>query len=114
RARPAPRPTPDAPPVISTDFPATLAAMTSSPALGCGAHEPVREVAARRATSLVLALVRGEAIDLRVFRDGFQIEPVEPGSIARQDRVLRRAVGGAERREAVLLLHVRGDLDPPE
>ena len=40
-----------------------------------------------------------------------RLEAVDPRGVAREDRALHRAVRRAERLEAVLLLHVLGDLE---
>src|SRR5439155_23936151 len=42
------------------------------------------------------------------------VDPVEPRRVASEDRRLRRTVCSAERREAVLLLHIGWDLESAE
>src|SRR5262245_34897410 len=72
----------------------------------------VAEIAARRSLSLVLDLDRGEPITSGQAGCGSMAE--DPESVAAEDRALDGAVGGAERAEAVTLLHVLRDLEPAQ
>ena len=73
----------------------------------------VGEVAAARAVLLVGLLDLRDAVGDH-FRLLLRRELVEPRVVAAEDRVLDRAVGRAERRVAVFLLHVFRDLEPAQ
>src|ERR1044071_9466303 len=55
--------------------------------------------------SELVAIERGALIALVV---------IQPRIVAAEDSVLHRAVGRPERRQAVLLLQLLGDLEPPQ
>src|SRR5476649_2060217 len=69
----------------------------------------VAQIAASGTVLPVRRLERGEAV-LRP-EPGMALEVVEPRHVLAEDRILDRAVGRTERGEAVLLLHVLGNLE---
>src|SRR5437660_6601172 len=89
------------------------------PALGCSAsadrvhHEPVAEIGPPRPFALVVRVRDRDAIG-RELSPALGVVLVEPRGVLAEDRPLHRAVGGAERRPAVLLLHILRDLEPPQ
>ena len=75
-------------------------------------HVPVAQVAARRSRpSRTPPSCVGDAVGRQ---RGAPVVLVEPRVVLAEDRALHRPVGRAERLEAVLLLHVLGDLEPAE
>src|SRR6516162_6394033 len=80
-----------------------------------GANVAVAEVRGLRGLD-VLVLERREAVLGKGRHSGViggpHFDLVEPGRVAREDQLLDGAVGVAERREAVFLLHVLRDFEP--
>src|SRR5688500_948837 len=74
------------------------------------AHVAVAQIAARRAILLVFVLHPREAVAVRADVGALgRVDAVELGVVAAEHGSLNRAIGGAERLEAVLLLHVLGN-----
>src|ERR1700675_3764129 len=76
-------------------------------------HVAVSEVAPRGTLALVVILHLGEAVVDDGVRGGL-VHVVEGERVLGEDRTLHLAVGGTQRLEAVLLLHVLGDLQAAE
>src|SRR5215831_6507731 len=82
-------------------------------------HVPVPRVGPRPAGGQILRLHRGDLVGRDAVLRQLRLEAVDPRGVAREDRALHWAVRRAQRLEAVLLLHVLGNLetahrlDPP-
>src|SRR4029453_3953548 len=76
-------------------------------------HIAVARVGPLAAGGEVLRLDRGYLVDRGGLLGQPGLEAVEARGVAAEDGALHRAVGGAKRLEAVLLLHVLRDLEPP-
>src|SRR5262249_19962041 len=76
-------------------------------------HIAVPRVGTLAAGGEILRLHRGDLVDREVALGQLGLEAVEARGVAAEDGALHRAVGGAEGFEAVLLLHVLGDLEAP-
>src|SRR5215510_2643694 len=61
----------------------------------------------------IFRLHRGDLVDREVALGQLRLEPVEARGVAAEDGALHRALGRAQGLEAVLLLHVLRDLEPP-
>src|SRR4029453_14627172 len=77
------------------------------------ADVPVGRVGPRAAGGEILRLDRGDLVDGEVALGELGAQTVEARGVAAEDGALHRAVGGAQGLEAVLLLHVFRDLEPP-
>src|SRR5207253_1032271 len=71
---------------------------------------PVPGVGAGAAHRDVLGLDRRDLVTSNFTLGGAYVELVEPRGVAAEDRGLDEPIGGTERGETVLLLHVIGDL----
>ena len=83
-----------------------------------GANVAVAQVRGFLRRQRVLVLERREPV-LRKGRhlgviSRFQLDFVEPACVAGEDQLLSRAVGIAERRKGILLLHVLRDFEPAQ
>src|SRR5437588_12449899 len=82
-------------------------------------HVPVACVGPSTAGGEVFRLDRGDLVGRDAMLGDLGLQIVEARGVAAEDGALHRAVGGAQRLETVLLLHVLGDLetahglDPP-
>src|SRR5215470_4907190 len=76
-------------------------------------HVPVPRVRPLAAGGHVLRLHRGDLVGRDAVLRQLRLEAVDPRSVAREDRALHRTFRAAERLEAVLLLHVLGNLQAP-
>src|SRR3989442_9533545 len=74
-------------------------------------HVAVPRVRPRPAGGQIFRLHRGDLVGGDAVLRQPRLEAVDPRGVAREDRALHRAVRRAERLEAVLLLHVLGDLE---
>src|SRR5262249_6085507 len=74
-------------------------------------HVPVPRVGPGPASGQILRLHRGDLVGRDAVLRQLRLESVDPRRVAREDRALHRAVRSAERLEAVLLLHVLGNLE---
>src|SRR6516164_6176389 len=74
----------------------------------------IAHVGAGWACLLILDLQSGELVELEIEHRLLRINPVKLRVITTEDRGLYWAVSRAERRKAVLLLHVFGDFDPAQ
>src|SRR5437660_12166285 len=74
-------------------------------------HVPVPRVGPGPAGGQVLRLHRGDLVGGDPVLRQLRLQAVDPRSIAREDRALHRPLRSAERLEAVLLLHVLGNLE---
>src|SRR6267143_4068065 len=74
-------------------------------------HVAIARVGAGAAGRQVLRLDRGDLVRRDAVLRQFGTQPVDARGVAGEDGALHRAVRGAERLEAVLLLHVLGDLE---
>jgi hypothetical protein len=83
-----------------------------------GANVAVAQVRGLLRSLCVLVLERREAVLGKGGHPGvigrLQLDLVKPGGVAREDQLLGCAVGVAERRKAVLLLHVLRDFEPAQ
>src|SRR5437868_12738977 len=83
-----------------------------------GANVAVAEVRGLARSLGVLVLERREAVLGKGRHPGVigrpQLDLVEPGCVAREDRLLGATGGVAERCKAVLLLHVLRDFEPAQ
>src|SRR5262245_21154284 len=75
-------------------------------------HKAVPRIGPLAAGGEVLRLDRGDLVDRQLALGKLGLEAVQARAVAGEDRALHRAVGGAKRLEAVLLLHVLRDLEP--
>src|SRR5882672_7077846 len=78
------------------------------------AHVAVAPVAGLGAIFLVVGLHDREAVARQIHPRLDRLDTVEPGAVAAEDGGLHRAVRRTERRVAEFLLHVLGNLEPPE
>src|SRR2546425_9895386 len=74
-------------------------------------HVAIPRVGPRPAGGQIFRLHRGDLVGGDPVLRQLRLEAVDPRGVAREDRALRRAIRGAERLEAVLLLHVLGNLE---
>src|SRR5499427_5389126 len=80
---------------------------------GRACHVPISRVRPLAAGGQVLRLHRGDLVGRDAVLRQLRLEAVDARGVAREDRALHRAVRRAERLEAVLLLHVLGNLEAP-
>src|SRR6266436_1258771 len=97
--------------------PAELACTAGAVPLTC-ANVAVAQIRGLLRRLRVLMLERRETVLGKGRHTGVigrpQLDLVEPGCVAREDQLLGGAVGVAERRKAVLLLHVLRDFEPAQ
>src|SRR5262249_33708347 len=74
-------------------------------------HEAVPRLGPRPAGGQILRLHRSDLVGRDPVLRQLRLEAVDARGVAREDRALHRAVRRAERLEAVLLLHVLGNLE---
>src|SRR5215470_18151570 len=74
-------------------------------------HVAVPRVGPLAAGGQVLRLHGGDLVGGDAVLRQLGLEAIDPRGVAREDRALHWAVGGAQRLEAVLLLHVLGNLE---
>src|SRR5437867_13385787 len=77
-------------------------------------HEAVARVRARAARGETLRLDRGDLVGGDAVLGHLGAQSVEARRVAAEDGALHGAVGGPQRLEAVLLLHVLRDLEPAQ
>src|SRR5215467_15545704 len=78
---------------------------------GRARHVAVPRCGPLAAGGQVLGLHGGDLVGRDTVLRQLRLETVDPRGVAREDRALHRTVGGAERLEAVLLLHILGNLE---
>src|SRR5882724_6150391 len=83
-----------------------------SPLRPRASHVPVARVGPSAAGGQVFRLDRGDLVGRDAVLGDLGLQIVEARGVAAEDGALYWAVGGAQRLEAVLLLHVLGDLEP--
>src|SRR5262245_59055398 len=74
----------------------------------------VAQIAALRATPLPGNLHRRDLVRIDRTAQVALVELVHARRVTSEDRALDGSVGGSQRLETVLALHVRGDLEPPQ